>query len=341
MVRKPGAPNDRLFRALVARSDRGARLVRSLLPPEVAVLVADVPIERVPGSFVDEGLRLHQTDALFRAELLDGGPAWIYFLVEHKAERDPWAPLQMARYVLRIWDWHAGQPDARPGILPPVIPLLVHHGRGPWTGPLSVLDMVEAPSPAAEFAKSLSCVLFDLGQTKTMDLPEDPEIRSVLAALKHARDRPVPRDVLRMILSGPLDGTELELQLAVYVSRTYDLDRDMLEAALRDARPERWENLMGTVADELVREQKAAWIAVGEARGELKGKIRGEARGQARGEAKAKAETFLRLARLKFGDIPETRDQQVRATPTATVDRWLDALFLADSLDAVFETGKR
>ncbi len=88
---------------------------------------------------------------------------------------------------------------------------------------------------------------------------------------------------------------------------------------------------MGTVADELVREQKAAWIAVGEARGELKGKIK----------AKAKAETFLRLARLKFGDIPETRDQQVRAAPIATVDHWLDALFLADSLNAVFETDKR
>lgn len=324
MDERPSAPHDRVFRALVAEPERGARLVRGLLPPEVAGLVADVPLERVPGSFVDAELRFHQTDALFRAVLADGRPAWLYVLLEHKSARDPWTPLQMARYVLRVWTWHSGQRDARPGVLPPVIPVLLHHGREPWAGPLSVLDMVEAPEGIADLARSLACVLFDLGPADPESLPEDPEIRSVLAALRHSRDRSVPEDVLRAILSGPREGTELELQLAVYVAKAYDLTRERLEAALRQARPERWESLMGTVAEELVRESRDAWIA------------RGIAEGEARGEARGKAEALLRLARLKFGDVPAPLAGEVRTAPTAALDRWLEALVSADTLEEVF-----
>lgn len=107
MAEDPSMPHDRLFRALVSNPERGARLVRALLSlllsPEAAGLVANASLEPVPGSFVDGSLHLHQTDALFRARLADGRPAFLYILLEHKSGRDPWTPLQMARYVMRIW----------------------------------------------------------------------------------------------------------------------------------------------------------------------------------------------------------------------------------------------
>ena len=55
-----------------------------------------------------------------------------------------------------------------------------------------------------------------------------------------------------------------------------------------------------------------------------------KARGMTKGEARVKTETFLRLAQRRFGEIPETRAEQVRIVPIATVDHWLDALIPAD-----------
>ncbi len=54
------------------------------------------------------------------------------------------------------------------------------------------------------------------------------------------------------------------------------------------------------------------------------------------GEAKGKADSFLRLARLKFGDIPPDRVEQVRSAASGELDIWLDALFSAEDLHAVF-----
>ncbi len=346
MASEPRTPHDSLFRALISEPERGARLVRQLLPPDITVLIADAPLERIPETFVDRNLGLRQADALFRAKLEDGRPALLYVLLEHKSDEDPWAPLQMARYIVRIWTWHAGLPEARPGVLPPVVPVLVHHGRRPWKGPLSVLDMIEAPEGIAGLARSLSCVLHDLGSGETERLSEDPGIRSVLAALRHTWDRPVPEDVLQLILSGPPDGTDLEVQLVTYIVRLYDLDRGRLEAALRLARPERWEELMGTVADELVEDGRKTWIAHGRAeglaegvaRGRAEGVARGRAEGVARGRAEGKAETLLQLSHIKFGGVPDARVREIRAADAATLDRWLEALVSADTLEAVFRS---
>ena len=302
MAERTATPShDRLFRILMEDPVHGPSLVRSLLPPPAAGLIADSQIERVSGTFTDNNLQLHQTDALFRADLPGGSPALIYILIEHKSTRDPWAPLQMARYIVRIWTRYADLPEARPGVLPPVIPVLVHHGRQPWSGPLSVLDMVERPGPIADLTGSLSCVLFDLTAAETAELPGNRTGRSVLAAMKHARDRPAADEVLDKILSGPDEGSKIELSLVDYLAKNYVMETETLEAALQRARPGRWEILMETVADQLIRAKKAELIA------------------------SSKAETLLRLAGLKFGSVPETRAGEIRTADVSDLDRWLDA----------------
>ena len=127
--------HDRLFRTIIEDPVRGPRLARCLLPLTAARLIADALMVSVPGIFTDENLRLHQTDALFRVDLPGGCLTLIHILIEHKSTKDPWVPLQMARYILRIWTRHSCSPEARPGVLPPVSPVLVHHGRKPWSGP--------------------------------------------------------------------------------------------------------------------------------------------------------------------------------------------------------------
>ena len=93
-----------------------------------------------------------------------------------------------------------------------------------------------------------------------------------------------------------------------------------LEASLQRTRSQRWETLMGTVAEK--------WVEQGRTEGIEKGKVPKIAEG--------KAETFLRQAQLKFDTIPDARVAQVRAANQDQLDAWLDALVLPEDLEAVF-----
>ncbi len=63
----------------------------------------------------------------------------------------------------------------------------------------------------------------------------------------------------------------------------------------------------------------------------------GKARGKAIGIAEGKAETFIRLARLKFGAVPPPRIDAVRNAATTQLDRWLEALITATTLESIFK----
>ena len=63
----------------------------------------------------------------------------------------------------------------------------------------------------------------------------------------------------------------------------------------------------------------------------------GKALGLSEGRAEGRADTFMNLARIRFGDVPAARADEVRAADAATLDRWLEALIDADTLDEVFD----
>ena len=81
------------FRTLVQRPDLGPELVRSCLPPELARLFADLPLMRVPDSFVYQELVMHQCDSLFRISALSEDDQRFYSLIKLKSVIDNGVPL--------------------------------------------------------------------------------------------------------------------------------------------------------------------------------------------------------------------------------------------------------
>lgn len=69
----------------------------------------------------------------------------------------------MLRYVTRVWDRFLDQnPGAR--TLPAVIPLVVHNGKGKWSAPRRLQDLID-PAPGgtdAEYLPQFSFLLDDL-----------------------------------------------------------------------------------------------------------------------------------------------------------------------------------
>ena len=123
-----------------------------------------------------------------------------------------------------------------------------------------------------------------------------------------------------LVTGGAVDGSDFERHLLRYAAETLNLTLPTLETSLQRTRPEHWETLMGTVAETWVEQGKAAGIA----------------EGLTVGLAEGKAATLLRQARLKFGALPDARVAQVQGANQDQLDSWLDALILAEDLDAVF-----
>lgn len=71
------------------------------------------------------------------------------------------------------------------------------------------------------------------------------------------------------------------------------------------------------------------------AQGKEEGRAEGEAKGMAEGEAKGKAETLRKLLSLKFGQLPESASLRLAAANQTDIDRWLERVLTANSLDDV------
>lgn len=322
-VSLPTTPHDALFRALVSNPARAGALLTEYLPQEVVDLLDPGTLpEAVEGSFVDADAARTQCDALFRVRLKTGQQARIYVLLEHKSNVDAGTPLQILKYMANIWLREIESGTAKDG-LPPIIPLVFYHGQGRWTAARSVAEMIEAPEELAPFLREFAYVLHDLGETAPLRLSRTPEVRAGLLALKVVHAKAIPSDILDQMTGGPVAGSEFERHIIRYIAERMNLTPPLLEASLRRTKPDRWEALMGTVAE--------AWIEQGRAEGVERGRTEGLAQGIATGQA----ELLLRQLELRFDELPETICERVRSASVSELEAWAAAVLVAASLDEV------
>ncbi len=340
-VSLPTTPHDALFRALVANPARAGALLAEYLPKEVADLLdPDTPPEAVEGSFVDADAARTQCDALFRVRLKTGHQARIYVLLEHKSNVDASTPLQILKYMVNIWLREIEDGIARDR-LPPIIPLIFYHGQGRWTVARSVAEMIEAPEVLAPFLREFAYVLHDLGEIAPPRLSRTPEVRAGLLALKVVHADAIPPDILDQMTGGPVAGSEFERHIIRYIAERMNLTPPLLEASLRRTKPDRWEALMGTVAEAWIEQGRAEGIERGRtegrteglAEGRTKGLAEGRTEGLAQGIATGQAGLLLRQLELRFGDLPDTVRERVHGASASELEAWAAAVLVAASLD--------
>jgi predicted transposase YdaD len=154
--------HDAFFKQVLSEPALAGTFLREHLPPDVAILLSPEPPELVAGSFVDEELRQHRSDLLFRVQLKVGRDAFAYVLTEHKSSPDPSARLQLLRYVVRVLThWYDRNQQQLP--LPPVLPLLAHQGPEGWTFSCEFVDLFgTVPESLVLYLPSFRHALVDL-----------------------------------------------------------------------------------------------------------------------------------------------------------------------------------
>jgi predicted transposase/invertase (TIGR01784 family) len=325
---EPKQPHDALFQRTFSEVEHAEAEFRAVLPASLVALTNFSTLALCAGSYVDEALSGSQSDLLFSVQVSDK-PALLYVLFEHQSSPDKLMPLRLLRYVVRILERHVeGKPADEALPLPVVVPLVLHHSESGWSAALRLEELFDGQliqaAGIAELIPRLSFVLDDLSQITDEQL----ESRALgllpalsLWALRDARN-PVRlvqslghwAAAMAELLRAP-NGREALWTLFRYISLVADDSvATTLSQALDAAQPEVKEALM-TLAE--------------------KWKAEGEAKGIAKGEAKGRMETLRKQLTLKFGELPESAARRLASASEAELDRWVELVLAADTLDAV------
>ena len=310
-------PHDALFKATFSQVEQAAEELRHVLPPELLARIDLASLSLEAGSFVDEALRERHTDLLFSVRI-DGRDARIYLLLEHQSSPDPWMPLRLLGYMLRIWDGCVADGASR---LPVIIPVVLHHGATGWHAPTCFQALFDLPPGAAEFTPHFRFALDDLATQSEAALhtrAASAFTRLVLSALQQARsDRDLAgllrswTRLIRELCKAPAGARALGLVFRYLYEVRGREELASVRAIAREINQQS-EDLMETMAQYLHK------------------------KGRQEGRQEGRRELLLELLQRRFGELPAHVGETVTAGDDAELTRWSAHLLIARSLDDIF-----
>jgi len=274
--------------------------LRVVLPGELLDCVELDALTTEEPHLTDEIFKNLHADMVYRVPIKNTEQHVDFFVIlEHKSGNKFWTIVQLWGYVCyvirREFDRadKAGQAtvDYR---LPPVIAIIVHHGKSKFTGKTELSELFLQLPGIDQYLPKLQALLFDLNTISEDDLPDAPdapELKLVLAALKVVfskeitakitdileelkpiiADDPVLQDIVRWVWYYLVANAE-------YMHRDYTVLFETIKT-LVEVEP------MPTMLERWTAERKDGW------------KAEGIAEGEARGEARGKAERAIEIAR--------------------------------------------
>jgi putative YhgA-like transposase/uncharacterized protein DUF4351 len=300
--------HDAFFKKVLGDPESVATFLREHLPSDVATLLGPERPEPVESSFVDEELAQHQSDLLFRVHLRSGADALAYVLMEHKSSPDPLARLQLLRYIVRIlvswYERHKRLP------LPPVLPLIAHHGPKGWRLSCEFADLFgEIPTPIRQYLPSFRHALVDLALIDDGALSAQVRLRAFLKALKYVLRSELPMRIPVLLAEAPaLENADVILILKYILKGPVAVSDDLVHAALQRLVPNRENQIMGPFGQKYFDD----------------------------GMAKGQASALARLLEKRFGAVPSGIRERISSADRASLENWLERVLDAPDLQSVF-----
>ena len=195
-------PHDAACKLLFSFPAMVRDLLAGFFPREWVEALDLSTLERWPESTVSDDLRQRHQDRVWRVRSRD---RWLYVLVmlEFQSTVDRTMAVRILAYTALLYqDLLRTSTDP----LPPVLPVVLHHGRERWTAPEDVAGLAAPPGAfLAPYQPVQRYFLLDVG-SYTGSLPEGRNLVAGLIRLEHSRS---PADVEAVLatlarwLSGP------------------------------------------------------------------------------------------------------------------------------------------
>ena len=225
--------HDGFFRKLMSEPQMVKDYLNAFLPERIKALVDFSTLEQDTESYIDEKLKQHFSDVVFKIDSKNGAGIHFCFLFEHKSYVDHKAPFQILHYISSAMLKRAlgDQPQRL------IIPILFYHGETPWdyetiTHAFDTLDEgLKIYLPQFDY-------IFHNYQPKPdgeiMALP-NPKLSAALLAMKHFYESSYLREHLRFfLLNGINEQGNLYKPLFVYIFDKLRNDIDSILEAMND-----------------------------------------------------------------------------------------------------------
>jgi predicted transposase/invertase (TIGR01784 family) len=240
-------PHDQFVRSLLSNPRLARNFLENYLPEKVVAKLKFDTLELSQESFVDEDLRPHHTDLLFKLQKKNNHKVFVYVLFEHKSSPDAYVAFQLLRYSTRIWE------KVTEKKLPPIIPLVLYHGSRRWNVSRNFSDLIAALSETEIKGEAM----LQLGLT------------AMRYIFNHNLNRKLPEILDIMSKSEEQGAIEFLGTVLRYITSASDkVTTEDLREALTETFPEKKNEIMMTLARE--------WIEEGRQEGKLEGRQEGE-----------------------------------------------------------------
>ncbi len=271
--------HDEVVHNFLSEKETAESLFKEYLPVKITKHIDFSSLEISKDSFVDKRLAKHFSDLLYKVRL-DGMTAFIYLLIEHKSELDKLTGFQLLRYIVKIWELFLKQ-NKGAKTLPPVIPIVLYHGKEKWDIDTTFASLVDAPTDLKPYIPDFKYNLQDFSHMpdeqiigtillqillKTMKYIKYPELSDKLPGILQLFDELLEKDQV----SEYFEALTKYLTSSAKQLKEKELDEIITEAYKEGG------DIMQTIAE--------GWLKQGRKEGEKRGKREGKREGKLEGK---------------------------------------------------------
>jgi predicted transposase/invertase (TIGR01784 family) len=255
-------PHDAFIKSSLGTPERMASFLQAYLPSALAASVDWSSLQPAEKAFLDEQLHERHADLIFTARFR-GKPLFFHLLFEHQKTVDPWMPLRLLTYQVRIWEvFRKNKPKAKR--LPPVLPIVFFQDRGQWAPSPHFHDLLDLPEDLdpqwLDHLPDFKHVILNLSELELDAINQDLVLRVMIEVLRSifAPDSEASfitaHDALQALKDSP-DHLAFFRTCMTYLFRAENtLDRRTVYAIIATSKSPKLREEAMTIAEQLIQE---------------------------------------------------------------------------------------
>ncbi|MGA1825409.1 MAG: Rpn family recombination-promoting nuclease/putative transposase [bacterium] len=179
-------PHDKFFKAIMNNNEEAVLFFKNILPVNIQKLVDFTTLQIKKDSYIEKELRQFYTDILYQVNLKDQ-LTFLYLLFEHQSTPDKLIAFRLLGYRVKIWELYLKQNGGN--VLPPIIPLVLYHGKKRWTISKRFSDLIMGyREELIPYLPDFKYLLYDLSTYTDEEIKGNIKLKVFLYLFKHIFD---------------------------------------------------------------------------------------------------------------------------------------------------------
>ena len=255
-------PHDKYFKQVMGDKETTRDFLKNYLPRDLLEIIDLESLVIQKDGFIEKELQEHFSDIVYRVKI-NGRDGYLYLLFEHKSYLYKTTALQLIKYIVSFWDQKVNKEKSI--TLPPVIPLVLYHGKERWQIKHDLASIIEGiedlPEPLKRFIPNYEYLFYDFSSYSAEEIRGGVELRifiSILnAVFKEEKEflATVTRSMqaLEELDRGQKATDYLETMVRYIINARDDMCYVDMHDAVKNVSPKGGELLM-TIAEKLINE---------------------------------------------------------------------------------------